>query len=299
MAAAARAEWPRPQQPRSRQHLLGQPLLAAAPLACHVQRRGLVHEILANGDIPFPKVRVVDDEGLVGDFFIGEALALAKQRRRDLVVLSGTVEPPLCRLVTVADFEREQTERAAEDVVLQQKRMQREFAFDPALKVKGMRFTAMIDEHDLERKVNQVRGFLDKGHRVEVRILQCRCTAEDVLDLGLRICAEIRDIAKPENLVDSVKEFRQAVNAPKSKKRSGKDWTASEQLRLRLWPCTPSQAASFQIPAHILGPRRRKGPAIVGIDDFEPPPDAWKLNRKPGGRIPHLGQMMQDVGDEE
>jgi len=61
-----------------------------------------------------------------------------------------------------------------------------------------MRFTAVVAEHDFERKVNQVRSFLQKGHRVEARILQSRGTAEDVLDMALRIIAEVRDMAKPE-----------------------------------------------------------------------------------------------------
>merc|ERR1712183_497414 len=121
---------------------------------------------------------------------------------------------------------------------------------------------------------------MGKGHRVEARILQCRMVAEDVLDLGLRIIAEVRDLAKPENLEDSVREFRESVNAPKSRKAAGKDWTRSEQLRLRLWPCTAQQAGAFQLPAHILGPRRRRGPAIVGIDDGEQSEEVWKLNRK-------------------
>ena len=63
-------------------------------------------DILANHDIPFPRVRVVDDSGLVGDFNLQEALILAKQRRTDLVVLSGQVDPPLCRLVKFACLHR-------------------------------------------------------------------------------------------------------------------------------------------------------------------------------------------------
>merc|ERR1712154_472770 len=82
---------------------------------------------------------------------------------------------------------------------------------------------------------------------VEARILQCRMMAEDVLDLGLRIIAEVRDLAKPENLEDSVREFRESVNAPKCRKAAGRDWTRSEQLRLRLWPCTAQQAGAFTI----------------------------------------------------
>mmetsp|Transcript_94989 Transcript_94989/g.305857 ORF Transcript_94989/g.305857 Transcript_94989/m.305857 type:complete len:329 (-) Transcript_94989:505-1491(-) len=239
-------------------------------------------EVLANGDIPFPRVRVVDDAGLVGDFMLSEALALARQRRTDLVVLSGAVDPPLCRLISIAAFLEELDSQQAERQQRAMDRKLREFSFDPSMKVKGMRFTAMVDEHDLERKVNQVRGFLEKGHRVEARILQGRCPAEDVVDLALRIIAEVRDISKPEYLEESIREFRAAYVSPKSLKRAGK--AAPDEMRLRLWPCTPEQAAAFTLPAHILGPRRRRGPVIAGIDDENQQEDAWMYNRKPRDR---------------
>jgi len=250
------------------------------------QARGLVHEVLANGDIPFPRVRVIDDVGLVGDFNVGEARSLARQRGTDLVLMSGAVVPPLCRLVNLTDYIAEQDRKAAADETQRQERLKREFSFDPAMKVKGMRFLPTIDEHDLERKVNQIRRFLEKGHRVEARISQGRSPPDDVLDLGLRICAELRDLAKPENLEESVREFRAAVHAPKSRKLRGRSVDSIEILRLRLWPCTPAQGNAFVVPAHIIGPRRRRGPAIVGIDDGEEPEDAWKLKRKPKARIP-------------
>mmetsp|Transcript_41004 Transcript_41004/g.88088 ORF Transcript_41004/g.88088 Transcript_41004/m.88088 type:complete len:172 (+) Transcript_41004:517-1032(+) len=145
-----------------------------------------------------------------------------------------------------------------------------------------MRFTALVDEHDFERKVNHVRKFLEKGHRVEARILQSRSPAEDVIDLALRIIAEVRDLAKPEYLEESIREFRAAFVAPKSLKRANK--APPDELRLRLWPCSPEQAAAFTLPAHILGPRRRRGPRIAGIDDENEDPDAWKYNRKPRDR---------------
>ena len=245
-----------------------------------------VHDILANGDIPFPRVRVVDDSGLVGDYFLGEALALAKQRRTDLVVLSGQVEPPLCRLVNLHVYIDEVERQAASKE--QQKREQRlrEFSFDPAMRVKGMRFTSLIDEHDFERKLNQVRKFLEKGHRVEARILQSRGKPEDVLDIALRIIAEIRDLAKPEYFEESIRELQMAIHSPKSLKRAGR--APPDELRMRLWPCTPAQAAAFQLPAHIIGPRRRRGAAIVGVDDGPQDEFAWKLNRRP--RPPHSYQ---------
>lgn len=66
-----------------------------------------------------------------------------------------------------------------------------------------------------------------------------------------------------------------AIHSPKSLKRRG--IAPPDELRVRLWPCSPEQAAAFQLPAHIIGPRRRRGPAIVGLDDNELDEDAWKF----------------------
>lgn len=241
-----------------------------------------VREILANGDIPFKRVRVVDNQGLVGDFWLGEARAIAQQRRTDLVVLSGEVVPPLCRLVDLATYIEELEGKAAAEEEKKQERKLREFSFDPGMRVKGLRLTAMIDEHDLERKVNQMRAFLEKGHRVELRVLQSRAKPEDVLDVALRVIAEVRDIAKPEFFEESVREYQAAVKAPKSLKRA--DMAPLDEMRVRLWPCSREQASTFKLPAHIIGPRRRKGPNIVGLDE-NIPEDAWKENRKPRDRL--------------
>ena len=102
-----------------------------------VRRFASTHEILANHDIPFRKVRVVDDTGLVGDFNIQEALILAKQRRTDLVVLSGQVDPPLCRLVNLHVYIDELEKQDASKEQKRREQKLREFSFDPAMRVKG------------------------------------------------------------------------------------------------------------------------------------------------------------------
>ena len=102
-----------------------------------MRRFASTHEILANRDIPFQRVRVVDDSGLVGDFNLQEALILAKQRRTDLVVLSGQVDPPLCRLVNLHVYVDELEKQAASKEQKQREQKLREFSFDPAMRVKG------------------------------------------------------------------------------------------------------------------------------------------------------------------
>ncbi len=94
-------------------------------------------DILANHDIPFQRVRVVDDSGLVGDFHLQEALILAKQRRTDLVVLSGQVDPPLCRLVNLHVYIDELEKQATSKEQKRREQKLREFSFDPAMRVKG------------------------------------------------------------------------------------------------------------------------------------------------------------------
>ena len=129
--------------------------LAPRATPCCPWRRSF--EVLANRDIPFPKVRVVDDGGLLGDFALQEALAVAQQRHTDLVVLSGQVEPPLCRLVQLHVYLEELEKQKASKEQKRREQQLRDFSFDPAMRVKGMRFAAVIAEHDFERKVNQAR----------------------------------------------------------------------------------------------------------------------------------------------
>lgn len=240
--------------------------------------RGIVHEVLANGSIPFPRVRVVDDSGLVGDYHISEARVLAAGRNTDLVLISAVVEPPLCKLIPLARFLEDLDKRASAEEQRRIERRLKEFSFDPTMKVKGMRFVAQVDEDALERKVKQTRNFIEAGHRVEVRVLQGRCPPEDVLDMALRIIAETRDIAKPQDFDTSLGMYQRILGGRKAK--ASKKAPPSEMI-LRLWPCTPEQASKFVLPASVLGPRRRRGPYIVGVDeDLEKEEDAWKFNRK-------------------
>ena len=57
--------------------------------ACRPRSFASVHDILANQDIPFQRVRVVDDAGLVGDFNTQEALVLATQETNKQSVWRG------------------------------------------------------------------------------------------------------------------------------------------------------------------------------------------------------------------
>lgn len=87
-----------------------------------------------------------------------EALALARRHNADLVCLSLMSSPPLCRLALRG------TGKAA---ALKEKR---NAGAGKSLKVKEIRLTAGIEEHDYETKKRQAEKLLSSGHAVQLAV---------------------------------------------------------------------------------------------------------------------------------
>jgi len=105
-------------------------------------------------------VRVIDDEGQqIGVLPPFEALKLAKAKNLDLVEVSPTANPPVCRILDFGKYLYEQgkKERAA-------KKHQKTFS------VKEVKFRINVDDHDYEFKKNHVLRFLDEGDKVKATI---------------------------------------------------------------------------------------------------------------------------------
>ncbi|MFF2889792.1 translation initiation factor IF-3 [Paenibacillus sp. NPDC057967] len=84
-----------------------------------------------------------------------EALDLAKQLKADLVCDSLMSSPPPCRLVSRGTAKREKDQAGKE---ARQK--------DGQVKVKEIRLTASIEDHDYETKRRQAEKLLESGHGV-------------------------------------------------------------------------------------------------------------------------------------
>jgi translation initiation factor IF-3 len=103
---------------------------------------------------------VIDDEGTqIGIMPPYEALRKARERNLDLVEVSPTAQPPVCRIMDYGKYlyQQEKKEREA-------KKHQK------TITVKEVKFRINVDEHDYQTKKNHVLRFLEEGDKVKATI---------------------------------------------------------------------------------------------------------------------------------
>jgi translation initiation factor IF-3 len=116
--------------------------------------------IRMNERIRAREVRVIGDEGeQIGIMAPFDALKMARERNLDLVEISPTAQPPVCRIMDYGKFlyQNEKREREA-------KKKQK------TITVKEVKFRINVDDHDYETKKNHVLRFLDEGDKVKATI---------------------------------------------------------------------------------------------------------------------------------
>ena len=116
--------------------------------------------IRMNERIRAREVRVIDDEsGQLGIMPPFEAIKKARERGLDLVEISPTATPPVCKIMDYGKFlyEQEKKERAA-------KKKQK------VITVKEVKFSINVDDHDYETKKNHVIRFLGEGDKVKASL---------------------------------------------------------------------------------------------------------------------------------
>jgi translation initiation factor IF-3 len=88
-----------------------------------------------------------------------EALRVARERGLDLVEVSPTAVPPVCRIQDYGRFlyEKEKSERAA-------RKKQK------VITIKEVKFSVTVDEHDYQTKKNQAVRFLTDGDKVKASL---------------------------------------------------------------------------------------------------------------------------------
>jgi translation initiation factor IF-3 len=105
-------------------------------------------------------VRVIDDEGnQLGIMPPYEALKIAREKALDVVEVSPTAQPPVCRIMDFGKYlyEQEKKERAAKK-------------HQHVITVKEVKFRINVDEHDYETKKKHVLRFLGEGDKVKATI---------------------------------------------------------------------------------------------------------------------------------
>jgi len=117
-------------------------------------------EVRVNERIRVPQVRVIADDGTqVGVLPVREALALAQSKGLDLVEVSPTARPPVCRIMDYGKFKYEQNRRARK-AKKKQHHMQ----------LKEIKMRPKIEEHDYSFKLQHAREFLEQRDKVKFTV---------------------------------------------------------------------------------------------------------------------------------
>ena len=102
------------------------------------------------------EVRVVGENVEQGVYPFSQALRMAEDLGLDLVEISPTAVPPVCRITDykkfLYDLKKKQKEIKAKQTVAE---------------VKEIRFGPNTDEHDVNFKLKHARAFLEEGHKVK------------------------------------------------------------------------------------------------------------------------------------
>lgn len=106
-------------------------------------------------------MRLIGEKGeQLGVFPLKEALEIAGRHNLDLVEVAPLAEPPVCRLLLYGKYAYDKGRKAREAKKAQK-----------PVEVKEIRLRPKTGEHDIEFKVNRMRGFLAEGYKVKVRVL--------------------------------------------------------------------------------------------------------------------------------
>ena len=88
-----------------------------------------------------------------------QALVIARQKGLDLVEISPTAMPPVCRIMDFGKYQYQEQKRSREA-----KKHQK------VIEVKEIKFRPKVDEHDYQFKKKHIERFLSDGDKVKATI---------------------------------------------------------------------------------------------------------------------------------
>lgn len=167
-------------------------------------------EARINGEITAREIRLVGKEGeQIGIVSLREAMVLAEENDVDLVEISPTAQPPVCKLMDYGKYKYEMSKKRHE---AKQKQKQ--------VQIKEIKFRPGTDDGDYNVKLRNLVRFLTEGDKAKVT-LRFRGREMAHQDIGLALLKRVEaDLAE----VGTVEQFprlegRQMVMmiAPKKK----------------------------------------------------------------------------------
>ena len=144
-----------------------------------------------NTFIRVPEVRVVGAEGeMLGVMTVAEGIRLAQEAGLDLVEVSPTAVPPVCKILDYGKFKYE-TQKKKNEAKKSQKIVQ----------LKEIKLRPNIDKHDLETKKKAITKFLNAGDKVKLT-MRFRGREMAHVDIGRTILNELTEFYKETSKID-------------------------------------------------------------------------------------------------
>lgn len=170
-------------------------------------------EVLLNGDINFKEVRCVGDNGEVyGIISSKEALNIAQNLGLDLVLISASAKPPVCKVMDYNKF-RYQNEKKIKEAKKKQKQIE----------IKEIKLSTQIAQNDINYKVKHAREFIEANKHVKFKVVLKGRESQNSkagLDVLLRVQTMMEDLANPEKEPKTEGRFVSWMFVPKAKETS-------------------------------------------------------------------------------
>jgi translation initiation factor IF-3 len=144
-----------------------------------------------NDQIDVREVRLIDAQGqMIGVVGLRDARQRAEEAGLDLVEVSPTASPPVCKILDFGKFKYEAQKKA--NAARKKQRV---------IEVKEIKMRPSIDDNDYGIKMKKVREFLDEGDKVKVTMrFRGREMAHQHLAMEIlnRVKEQVADLAKVE-----------------------------------------------------------------------------------------------------
>ena len=135
-----------------------------------------------NEQIDVPEVRLIDDAGqMLGVVSTREAQARADDAGLDLVEVSPTAQPPVCKILDYGKFKYEAQKKA--NAARKKQRV---------IEVKEIKMRPSIDDNDYNIKMRKIFSFLEEGDKVKVT-MRFRGRELAHQDIAMRVLTRVRD----------------------------------------------------------------------------------------------------------
>ncbi|MBM4314296.1 MAG: translation initiation factor IF-3 [Deltaproteobacteria bacterium] len=151
----------------------------------------MAKDLRINREIRAASVRVISMDGeQLGIITLAEALAEAAKSGLDLVEVSPTASPPVCRIMDYGKFRYQQS-----------KKVQVSKKSQTVIQVKEIRIRPKTEEHDIEVKLKHIKKFLEARNKVKISMM-FRGREIAYTDIGRKIMEDLKNTLADVCVID-------------------------------------------------------------------------------------------------